>query len=157
LKSKEQYMILLDVLDKDLVKVPLTASDKQGIITELVEVVANAKGYSTQQFEDMLEAVLNRESLGSTGIGNGIAIPHAKTNVVKQVTMVVGISRFPVDFASPDGQKSRIFFLVLAPSSAASAHVELLASIARTCTSNVFRRMLESAKDKDEVVRLFME
>ncbi|MDY0289398.1 MAG: PTS sugar transporter subunit IIA [Sphaerochaeta sp.] len=150
-------MILLDVLDKDLVKVPLTASDKQGIITELVEVLAKAKGYSSQQFDDMLEAVLNRESLGSTGIGNGIAIPHAKTNVVKQVSMVVGISRFPVEFDSPDGQKSRIFFLVLAPSSAASAHVELLASIARTCTSNVFRRMLEGAKDKDEVIRLFQE
>lgn len=150
-------MNLLDVLDKDLVKVPLTASDKQGIITELVEVMAKAKGYSNQQFEDILDAVLNRESLGSTGIGNGIAIPHAKTDVIKHVTMVVGISRFPVDFASPDDQKSRIFFLVLAPSSEASAHVELLASIARTCTSNVFRRMLEQAKDKEEVIHLFME
>ncbi|MDT4762006.1 PTS sugar transporter subunit IIA [Sphaerochaeta sp. PS] len=150
-------MILLDVLDKDLVKVPLTASDKNGIIAELVEVVAKAKGYTTQQSEAILDAVLDRESLGSTGIGNGIAIPHAKTNVVKHVTMVVGVSRFPVDFVSPDDQKSRIFFLVLAPSSEASAHVELLASIARTCTSSVFRRMLEQSKDKDEVVRLFME
>jgi len=150
-------MNLLDVLDKDLVKVPLTASDKQGIITELVEVVVKAKGYSKQQFEDILEAVLNRESLGSTGIGNGIAIPHAKTDVIKHVMLVVGISRFPVDFTSPDDQKSRLFFLVLAPSCEASAHVELLSSIARTCTSNVFRRMLEQAKDKDEVVRLFME
>lgn len=150
-------MNLLDVLDKDLVKVPLTASDKQGIITELVEAVAKAKGYSTSQFEDILEAVLNRENLGSTGIGNGIAIPHAKTNVIQHVTMVVGVSRFPVEFDSPDAQKSRLFFMVLAPPSEASAHVELLASIARTCTSNVFRRMLEQAKDKDEVIRLFME
>ncbi|MDD3902559.1 MAG: PTS sugar transporter subunit IIA [Sphaerochaeta sp.] len=150
-------MNLLDVLDKDLVKVPLTRSDKQGIITELVEVVAKAKGYTTVQYEAVLDAVLDRESLGSTGIGNGIAIPHAKTDVMDHVTMVVGISRFPVDFASPDGQKSRIFFLVLAPSSEASAHVELLASIARTCTSQVFRRMLEQSKDREEVVRLFME
>ena len=150
-------MNLLDVLDKDLVKVPLTRSDKQGIITELVEVVAKTKGYSTPQYEAILDAVLDRESLGSTGIGNGIAIPHAKTDVIEHVMMVVGISRFPVDFASPDGQKSRIFFLVLAPSSEASAHVELLASIARTCTSQVFRRMLEQSKDREEVVRLFME
>ena len=114
-------------------------------------------GYSTQQFEQILDVVLNRESLGSTGIGNGIAIPHAKTDVVEQVVMVVGISRFPVDFDSPDGQKSRIFFLVLAPSKQASAHVELLASIARTCTSQVFRRMLDQARDNEEVVRLFME
>ncbi len=113
-------MNILDVLDKNLVKVPLMHTDKRGIINELVEVIAKAKGYSTQQFEQILDAVLNRESLGSTGIGNGIAIPHAKTDVVKQVVMVVGISRFPVDFDSPDGQKSRIFFLVLAPSKQAS-------------------------------------
>ncbi|HAP56228.1 MAG: PTS sugar transporter subunit IIA [Sphaerochaeta sp.] len=150
-------MNVLDVLDKNLVKVPLMHTDKRGIINELVEVIAKAKGYSTQQFEQILDAVLNRESLGSTGIGNGIAIPHAKTDVVEQVVMVVGISRFPVDFDSPDGQKSRIFFLVLAPSKQASAHVELLASIARTCTSQVFRRMLEQARDNEEVVRLFME
>lgn len=150
-------MNILDVLDKNLVKVPLMHTDKRGIINELVEVIAKAKGYSTQQFEQILDAVLNRESLGSTGIGNGIAIPHAKTDVVKQVVMVVGISRFPVDFDSPDGQKSRIFFLVLAPSKQASAHVELLASIARTCTSQVFRRMLEQARDSEEVVCLFME
>ncbi|NLA96841.1 MAG: PTS sugar transporter subunit IIA [Spirochaetales bacterium] len=150
-------MNVLDVLDKNLVIVPLMHTDKRGIINELVEVVAKAKGYSTQQFEQILDAVLNRESLGSTGIGNGIAIPHAKTDVVEQVAMVVGISRFPVDFDSPDGQKSRIFFLVLAPSKQASAHVELLASIARTCTSQVFRRMLEQARDNEEVVRLFME
>lgn len=150
-------MNVLDVLDRNLVKVPLMHTDKRGVITELVECVAKAKGYSTQQFEQILDAVLNRESLGSTGIGNGIAIPHAKTDVVEQVAMVVGISRFPVDFDSPDGQKSRIFFLVLAPSKQASAHVELLASIARTCTSQVFRRMLEQARDNEEVVRLFME
>jgi mannitol/fructose-specific phosphotransferase system IIA component (Ntr-type) len=150
-------MNVLDVLDKNLVKVPLMHTDKRGIINELVEVIAKAKGYSTQQFEQILDAVLNREGLGSTGIGNGIAIPHAKTDVVEQVVMVVGISRFPVDFDSPDGQKSRIFFLVLAPSKQASAHVELLASIARTCTSQVFRRMLEQARDNEEVVRLFME
>ena len=150
-------MNVLDVLDKNLVKVPLMHTDKRGIINELVEVVAKAKGYSTQQFEQILDAVLNRESLGSTGIGNGIAIPHAKTDTVEQVVMVVGISRFPVDFDSPDGQKSRIFFLVLAPSKQASAHVELLASIARTCTSQVFRRMLEQSRDNEEVVRLFME
>lgn len=150
-------MNVLDVLDKNLVKVPLMHTDKRSIINELVEVVAKAKGYSAQQFEQILDAVLNRESLGSTGIGNGIAIPHAKTDVVEQVAMVVGVSRFPVDFDSPDGQKSRIFFLVLAPSKQASAHVELLASIARTCTSQVFRRMLEQARDNEEVVRLFME
>ena len=150
-------MNVLDVLNKNLVKVPLVHTDKRGVITELVEVLAKAKGYSTQQFEQVLSAVLDRERLGSTAIGNGIAIPHAKSDIVEQVSLVVGISRFPVDFDAPDDQKSRIFFLVVAASTAASAHVELLASIARSCTSQVFRRMLEQAKNSEEVVRLFME
>ncbi len=150
-------MNVLDVLDKNLVKVPLMHTDKNGVISELVEVIAKAKGYSTQQFDEVLDAVMERESLCSTGIGNGIAIPHAKSDAVEHVSLVVGISRLPVDFDSPDGQKSRIFFLVLAPKSEASAHVELLASIARSCTSGIFRRMLEQAKDSEEVVHLFME
>jgi mannitol/fructose-specific phosphotransferase system IIA component (Ntr-type) len=150
-------MNVLDVLDKGLVKVPLTGSDKLGIIEELVDVVSKAKGYSPRQHDEILKAVLDREQLGSTGIGNGIAIPHAKTDAVDHVSMVVGISRLPVEFDSPDNVKSRIFFLVLAPPSEASAHVQLLASIARTCTSQIFRRMLVQSKDADEVVRLFME
>ncbi|MDD4647061.1 MAG: PTS sugar transporter subunit IIA, partial [Sphaerochaeta sp.] len=84
-------MNVLDVLDRNLVKVPLMHTDKQGVITELVEVMAKAKGYSSEQFQAVLNAVLDRESLGSTGIGNGIAIPHAKSDVVEHVSLVVGI------------------------------------------------------------------
>ncbi|MCK9547255.1 MAG: PTS sugar transporter subunit IIA [Sphaerochaeta sp.] len=150
-------MNVLDVLDKDLVKVPLLSSDKRGIIVELVETLVKAKGYSPAQSDLILDAVLARESLGSTGIGGGIAIPHAKSDVIEKVTMVLGISRQSIDFDSPDGEMSRIFFLVLAPSKQASAHVELLASIARSCTSKIFRRLLEQARDSEEVVHLFME
>jgi len=109
-------MNVLDVLDKDLVKVPLLSSDKKGIIVELVDTLVKAKGYSAAQGEQILDAVLARESLGSTGIGGGIAIPHAKIDVIEEVTMVLGISRESIDFDSPDGEMSRIFFLVLAPS-----------------------------------------
>lgn len=150
-------MNVLDVLDKELVKVPLLSSDKKGIIVELVDTLVKAKGYSSAQGDQILDAVLARESLGSTGIGGGIAIPHAKIDVIEEVMMVLGISRESIDFDSPDGEKSRIFFLVLAPSKQASAHVELLASIARSCTSKIFRRLLEQARDSEEVIHLFME
>ncbi|MFA5699250.1 MAG: PTS sugar transporter subunit IIA [Sphaerochaeta sp.] len=147
-------MNVLEVLEKDLIKVPLESSEKYAVIKELVEVAAHAKGYDKNA---MLEAILARERLGSTGIGNGIAIPHAKSDVVTTVTMVIGISKLPIDFESIDNQKAKIFFLVIAPSKEASAHVELLASIARSCSSGIFRRMLEQAKDADEVIQLFME
>ena len=101
-------MNVLDVLDKDLVKVPLLSSDKHGIIVELVDTLVDARGYSRAQGDQILDAVLARESLGSTGIGNGIAIPHAKSDVIDQVTMVLGISRLPIDFDSPDGEMSQI-------------------------------------------------
>ena len=100
-------MNVLDVLDKDLVKVPLLSSDKKGIIVELVDTLVKAKGYSAAQGEQILDAVLARESLGSTGIGGGIAIPHAKIDVIEEVTMVLGISRESIDFDSPDGEMSR--------------------------------------------------
>ncbi|MFA6844578.1 MAG: PTS sugar transporter subunit IIA [Sphaerochaetaceae bacterium] len=150
-------MNIVDVIDKDLIKVPLTSTDKMGIITELVDFLSEAKHYSEQQRSTVLSAVLKREGLGSTGIGKGICIPHAKTASIKEIRLVIGISRTPVDFASPDGEKSRIFFLVLAPETEASAHVELLASIARTCSSSLFRRLLEQAQDKEEVYRLFLD
>ncbi|MFA6891209.1 MAG: PTS sugar transporter subunit IIA [Sphaerochaetaceae bacterium] len=150
-------MNIADVIEKDLIKVPLESTDKLGIITELVDVLAKAKNYSAEQRKTVLDAVLKREELGSTGIGKGICIPHAKTNSVKAIRLVIGISRVSVDFGSPDGEKSRMFFLVLAPEDAASAHVELLASIARTCSSPLFRRLLEQAKQADEVYRLFMD
>lgn len=150
-------MNIVDVIKKDMIKVPLVSTDKLGIITELVDVLAKAKGYAPDQRQTVLDAVLKRESLGSTGIGKGICIPHAKTNSVKEIRLVIGVSANAVDFASPDGEKSRIFFLVLAPEDAASAHVELLASIARTCSSPLFQRLLLQAKDADEVYRLFCD
>lgn len=147
-------MNVLEALEKELIKVPLESGEKYAIIRELVDVAAQAKGYDG---EALLDAVFARERLGSTGIGNGIAIPHAKSDAVNKVTMVIGVSKIPVDFESIDNQKARIFFLVIAPSKEASAHVELLASIARSCSSGIFRRMLEQAKDADEVIQLFME
>jgi PTS system nitrogen regulatory IIA component len=150
-------MNIVDVLDKDMIKVPLVATDKMGIITELVDVLAKKKGYTEEQRSTLLDAVLKRESLGSTGIGKGICIPHAKTDAVKEISMVVGVSKAEIEFGSPDDEKGRIFFLVIAPETAASAHVELLASIARTCSSPLFRKMVLQAQSADEVYHLFMD
>lgn len=150
-------MHIADVIDKELIKVPLEATDKAGVLSELVGILAKDKNYTDEKREAILEAVLDREKLGSTGIGRGICIPHAKLGWITHIRLVIGISRSPIDFGSPDGEPGRIFFLVLAPEGEASAHVELLASIARTCSSDVFRRFLLSAKSADEVYRLFVE
>ncbi|HZJ87572.1 MAG TPA: PTS sugar transporter subunit IIA [Sphaerochaeta sp.] len=150
-------MNLLDVLDKDLVKVPLQSTTKMAVIEELIDTLVAVKGYSQAQHEEILDVILARERLGSTGIGGGIAIPHAKSEVVDEIVMVLGVSAEAIDFDSPDGELSKIFFLVIAPNRQVSAHVELLASIARTCSSKVFRRLVENAKSSEEVIQLLTE
>lgn len=150
-------MNLVDILDKDLIKVPLVSTDKDSVINELVDVLVDAKQLGPEHRDGIIDAVLQRESLGSTGIGHGIAIPHAKTNDVSRPTLVVGISRLPIEYAAVDNAPVRIFFLVLAPQTESGAHVEILAAIARSCNSQVFRRLLEQAKTADQVYQLFME
>lgn len=150
-------MNLVDILDRQLIKVPLVATDKVSVIDELIDVLIDAKHLSPHQREGIVDAVRKREALGSTGIGHGVAIPHAKTDAVKQIRLVVGVSRIPIDFDAVDKEPVRIFFLVLAPLGESGPHVETLAAIARTCTSQVFRRLLEQSKSADQVYQLFME
>ena len=148
-------MTFTDVLEKDLIKVPLEHTTKTAIIEELVDLLAKKMG--KVQRNDILQAVLDREALGSTGLADSIAIPHAKTSAVDKVCVAVGISRSPVDFDAQDGKPSQFFFLVIAPDKEASAHIEVLASIARATASPAFRRLLQGARTADEVMRLFLD
>jgi len=148
-------MNLIDVLEENLIKVPLVSTTKSDVLEELVDVLAEGKGFSIQERNAVLDAVMNRESLGSTGIGKGICIPHAQSDAIENINVVVGVAKDAIDFDSPDNLKSKLFFLVVASTHSASSHVEVLASIARSCSSGSFRRMLESCKNPKEVVQLF--
>ncbi|MGD1822724.1 MAG: PTS sugar transporter subunit IIA [Pleomorphochaeta sp.] len=150
-------MNLTDVLEENLIKIPLESTTKDEVLEELVDVLADGKNLSITERNLVLEAVINREALGSTGIGKGICIPHAQSEAIDNICVVVGVSNNAIDFDSPDNLKSKIFFLVVASTDAASSHVEVLAAIARSCSSGVFRRMLEQCKDASEVVQLFSE
>jgi mannitol/fructose-specific phosphotransferase system IIA component (Ntr-type) len=150
-------MNLVEILDENLISVPLNGTTKDEILEELVKTLADGKSLSKSEYTSVINAVKNRESLGSTGIGKGICIPHAQSDAINEISLVVGVSRVPIDFDSPDNMKSKLFFLVVAPVSAASTHVEVLAAIARSCSSSVFRRMLEQCKSSREVIQLFSE
>ena len=148
-------MTLTDVLDRDLIKVPLQSSTKNEIIEELVDVLVKARRLYNR--EEILAAVLAREALGSTGLADGIAVPHAKTSAVDTVSVVMGITPQPIDFNAQEGKGSQLFFLVLAPEKEARAYIEVLVSIARATSSPVMRRLLASARSADEVMRLFID
>ncbi len=148
-------MDLYKVLKKELIVVPLTESTKDGIINQLVGKYADTKGLKESEKVAICDEVLKREELGSTAMENGIAIPHAKLDNIDESAVVIGISRLPVDFGGVD--KTKVFFLVLAPKSKPAEHVQVLASIARACSSSVFVRLLSGAKNAEDVYELFFD
>ena len=148
-------MTLLETLDKDLIKVPLSSADGSSIIDELVSLYVQKKGLSDAEGKAIADAVKAREALGSTAMENGIAIPHAKFHDLAESAVVIGISRLPVPFGDKDG--TRVFFLVLARDDNPSEHIQLLSSIAKVASSQLFVRMLLSSKTAEDVYQLFFE
>jgi len=148
-------MTLTDILDRDLIKIPLESTTKHALLEELVDVLVEKKHLRNR--DELLDAVIARESLGSTGLGEGIAIPHAKTSAIESVSLVLGITPEPIEFDAQDGKGSQFFFLVIAPEREAGAYIEVLASIARATASPTFRRLLGCARSADEVMRLFLD
>jgi mannitol/fructose-specific phosphotransferase system IIA component (Ntr-type) len=109
----------------------------------------------TSDVEDpdpIFEAVMAREREGSTGLEKGVAIPHAKSDEVKGLTIVVGISREGVNFEAQDGKPSRLFFLMVAPTSQSGPHVQAIARIVKMIKIDRFRKKLLDARKPDDVV-----
>ena len=148
-------MALLDRISAKVVKVPLTSTTKEGVIRELVSLLVDAGTIADAAAS--AEAVLAREALGSTGLEHGIAVPHAKTSSVADLTVAIGISPKGVSFAALDGQPSHVFFLLLAPPDKSGPHIEALAEIARLTRSPSFVRVLRTAANADEVISIFRE
>lgn len=148
-------MALVDLIRPEIIKVPLVARSKPEVIRELVETLRDAGRIS--EVGPVCDALMARESLGSTGLEMGIAVPHAKTTAVLSLTMALGICPGGIDFQAIDGQPSKIFFLLLAPPDQSGPHIEALAEIARITKSQNFLRLLASARSAQEVVELFSE
>jgi len=146
-------MALVDLISVDVVKIPLQTNSKPAVLRELVQVLMDA-GKITD-VDRALKAVHEREALGSTGLELGIAVPHAKTDTVKTLTLAMGVSPQGVDFSSLDGKPSRLFFLMLAPPNLSGPHIQALADIAKLSRSRSLCDALAAAKSADEVVRLF--
>jgi len=148
-------MKIMDFLNKRAITANLKATDKEGVITELVDLLANAGDIKNK--EELIKSVLTRESLGSTGIGQGIGIPHAKTQSVKSLVAAFGLSHAGVNFESLDGEPVHIFFLLVAPEESAGPHLKALARISRMLKDKHFRDVLRKAKDEKEVLHIIQE
>ena len=150
-------MTLLEALDKNLIRVPLSSADGNGVIEELVSLFSKERNLSPEEENRIADSIKEREALGSTAMENGIAIPHARIEGLDKSAVVIGISRLPVAFGAADGSGTKVFFLVLAPKDNPSEHVQILSSIAKAASSQLFVRMLLSSKTKDDVYQLFFE
>jgi PTS system nitrogen regulatory IIA component len=148
-------MAIIDLISEDIVKVPMVAVTKLAAIEELIDALVSAG--KVRNKGKILEAVLKRENLGSTGLEKGIAVPHAKTGEVSALTLAIGISFKGVDFNAIDGKPSKVFFLMLAAPEQSGPHIEALAEIARLTRSDTFCRLLSSAASPKDVVELFKE
>lgn len=146
-------MLLSELLSPDRVKVPLAGRTKDDLLQELVELVAPAR----DDAEAILAAVRERERELSTGVGGGVAIPHAKTPRVEQLVMAAGVTPSPVDFDALDGQPVELFFLLVGPESAAGAHVRALARISRLLRREPLRASLRSAADAQAFLQVVLE
>jgi fructose-specific phosphotransferase system IIA component len=148
-------MALIDLISEDIVRVPIESTAKEETISELIDVLVKAG--KVKDRAKIMEAVLKRENLGSTGLENGIAVPHAKTEEVSELMLAIGISFKGVDFNAVDGKPSKVFFLMLASPDKSGPHIEALAEIARITRSEAFCRLLKAASSAKEVVDLFKE
>jgi PTS system nitrogen regulatory IIA component len=143
-------MKILDFLDQKAVCANLKSTDKEGVIGELVDLlVASGK---VKDANGMVKILLERESLGSTGIGQGIAIPHGKSSKISQMIGAIGISKNGIDFEALDGELVYIFVLLLAPADSAGPHLKALARISRLLKDKYFRDALKNATSEDSLL-----
>jgi nitrogen PTS system EIIA component len=148
-------MKILDFLSKDAIKIDLQGTTKKEVITELVEQLCKTK--KIKDCDAIVNVLLEREKLGSTGIGQGIAIPHGKTDLVKDIQAAFGISKKGVEFDALDGEKVYLVFLFIAPPDSAGMHLKALAKISHLLKDKYFRQALRESKNQEEVISIIKE
>ena len=150
-------MRISDFLSKEAIHVDLQATDKRGIIAELVGLLISAKKIDERDRAKLIHSLLERESLGSTGVGHGIGIPHGKLEGVRELVAAFGISQRGVDFQSLDGDPVYLFFLLVAPYDSAGPHLKALARISRLLKDKFFRNTLRKAPSPEEVLEIIQK
>ena len=148
-------MRLIDILKPENIKVPLESLSKNDAIAELVNLLA--KNGDVTDAKKVLDAVLERESTRTTGIGNGLAIPHGKCSSTKDLVMAIGKAGTPIDFQAIDGRPVTLIWLLTSPPDKTGPHIHALARISRLMTIDKFRQSLATAKTGQEVFEMIMK
>ena len=148
-------MKLTDILISDACLVDMQAKTKKEALRELAEALA--KGVDGLEAPELLDMLLEREKLGTTAMGDGIAIPHARVESLDRLLASFGLSRNGVDFDSVDGKRTHLFFLLVAPGTEGSTHLLTLARLSRFLTQPEFREKLLEVNAVEELFRVVEE
>lgn len=136
-------MRLSELLNPNAVAARLKARTKREVMVELVDLLETAHGFASQG--EILDRVVRREAMMSTGIGNGVAIPHGKARAVDRLAAACGVSAEGIDFEAVDGEPAYLFVLLVSPENAGTLHVKVLANISRLLKEESVRRSLRAA------------
>ena len=145
-------MRITDLLNKNSIKLNLSSSTKSEVIDEMVDLVENSGNLNNK--EEYKKAIIAREEMSTTGIGEGVAIPHAKTKYVDKACLGAGISKCGIDYESFDGSLSNLFFMIAAPDGANDTHLEVLSRLSTILMDEEFRNNLINATSVDEFISL---
>ncbi|OPJ65963.1 PTS fructose transporter subunit IIABC [Clostridium chromiireducens] len=145
-------MKIVDLLHKQGINLNFNPSTKEQCINELVDLMDKTGNLNNK--EEYKKAILAREELSTTGIGDGIAIPHGKTSAVKKASLAAAISKTGVDYDSLDGQPAHLFFMIAVPDNNDNLHLEVLARLSTILMDESFRTSLINCSDKDEFLKL---
>jgi fructose-specific phosphotransferase system IIA component len=145
-------MAILDQIKKENICINLQSTTKGTVLKELVDTLASSG--SLLKKDDALAALEAREKLGSTGLGEQIAIPHAKTTAVESIAIAIGIAPQGINFDSLDGKPVKIFFAILANPSHAGLHIDALSEIAKVTRNASFCKGLINAQSADDIIDL---
>jgi len=148
-------MNLLDIVSLECIKAPLVATDKKGVIDELVDVLTAAG--KVADADELKKAVWSREQTRTTGIGHGLAIPHGKTDAVRELAMAIGRPAKPIEFASIDNHPVELVVLLASPTDRTSEHIHALARISKMLMNDEYRKRLYSATCPEDVYEALLE
>ena len=148
-------MKVLEFLDPSSICLDLKSSTKKEEISELCQAL-----YSSGKIKDVelvLNAMMEREKLGSTGIGQGVAIPHGKSEAAPTLVGAIGISRKGVEFESLDGEPVHLIFLLVSPTDSSGQHLKALSCVSRLLKDKIFRQAVKEAKKVEDVEKIIRE
>ncbi len=148
-------MRILDFLSKESIEINLKSKTKKEVIEELVDILAGKEAILDSKV--IIESLMEREELGSTGVGQGIAIPHSKTKGAKELIGAFGVSKQGIDFDALDGEPVHIFFLLLAPEGAAGLMLKALARVSNFLKNKYYRKKILEAKTKEDIIAILEE